>query len=463
MKPTEIVAKLNKQIADLKAKQSAALAASEADGVAPEDRTKHLADFDRLQGEKEAAQANLKRAEGLVREEEEAAKRAATTAEREDVKQKPFVPPGLATEAGRLIVPANVRRAGQLKAFKGADAELRAYQAGLWVAATQYNHQPSRDRLADHGIRPEATLSGTSNGSGGYFVPHVMSTAIIELQEQYGVVRRLADIEAMSSETWSGPRWSAGMVAYWVSQGAAPGQSEPGWDRVELVAKDLAAFGKMTAQLNEDALIDLGDKWAMAAAVAFSYAEDNAAFNGDGTSAYGGITGLLPKINDAANAAGVFTATGETSLGALTMKSFSAVVGRFPSYPNANPSWLCHKEVWANSMLQLQMAAGGLTPGDMQKGQPAQFMGYPVEFVNVMPKAAAVTTGTTGILFADLALSTKFGDRRQRTLRSGEVNDDMLKQLITLFAASRVDINNHTIVDPKNSASAGPVVGLKLG
>jgi hypothetical protein len=62
------------------------------------------------------------------------------------------------------------------------------------------------------------------------------------------------------------------------------------------VAKDLAAFGKMTAQLNEDALIDLGDKWAMAAAVAFSYAEDNAAFNGDGTSTYGGITGLFTKI-----------------------------------------------------------------------------------------------------------------------------------------------------------------------
>jgi hypothetical protein len=42
-----------------------------------------------------------------------------------------------------------------------------------------------------------------------------------------------------------------------------------------------------------------------------------------------------------------------------------------------------------------------------------------------------VTTGVTGILFGDLDLSTKFGDRRQRTLRTGEINDDMIKQLVS--------------------------------
>lgn len=466
MNHADFIAKLNKVIADLKARQNVVLDASAAEGVTPEEREKHIAEFDRLQKEKEAAQANLRRGESMVREEEEEKKRLATTPERNDIVVKPFVPAGAAPEAGtsgRLAVPANVRRGGPLKAFKGPDAELRAYQTGLWVAASMYGHQASRERLADFGLRPQATLNTNSNSAGGYFVPDVMTTAVIELQEQYGVIRRLADVEPMSSETWKGPRWSTGMTAYWVSQGNSPTQSEPGWDQVELVAKDLAAFGKMSAQLNEDALINVGDKWAMAAAVAFSYAEDNAAFNGDGTSAYGGITGLFTKIIATANAASLYTATGHTTLATLTMADFATVVGRFPSYPGASPSWLCHKEVWAGSMLALQMAAGGLTPSDMQKGVPAQFMGYPVEFVNVAPRASAVTTGVTGILFADLALSTKFGDRRQRTMRVGEINDDMIKQLITLFAASRVDINNHTIVDPKLSTAPGPVIGLKLG
>lgn len=468
----DLIAKLNKQIADVKAKQQAALAASEADGVSAEDRTKHIAEFDRLQAEKEGAQANLKRAEAMDREEEE----AAAEAERRRVAAKttpvtqPIVPPvhaggnGAPNVGGGTVIPAHVRRVGPLKAFKGPDAELRAYKTGLWVAARMYGHGPSLERCRELGIEgPQATLSTTDNNKGGYFVPDVMSTTVMELQEQYGVIRRLADVEPMSSETWKGPRWTNSMVAYWVSQGNAPTQSEPGWDTIELTAKDLAAFGKMTRQLSEDALIDLGDKWAMAAAVAFSYAEDNAAFNGTGASSYGGITGLLPKVVLAANAASLVTATGHTTLGALTVGDFNSVIGKFPNYPAAKPVWLCHKEVYANSMLGLQMAAGGVTARDIQEGGRPSFGGYPVEFVNVMPKAASVTTGVTGILFADLALAVKFGDRRVRTLRSGEINDDMIKQLITLFAASRVDINVHTVVDPKDSAVAGPVVGLKLG
>jgi HK97 family phage major capsid protein len=463
VKPTEIVAKLTSQLADIRAKQSAALAAAEADGATAEDKAKHLAEFDRLQKDKESAQASLGRAESMVKEEADVAAKAAITPERAPIVAKPFAPAELTADAAATRVPANVKRFGQLKAFRGENAELRAYHFGLWVAATQYRHGPSRERLASVGISPQATLTGTSNGAGGYFVPDQATSDILRLQEEYGVIRRNARIIPMAGETWSGPRWSQNMTAYWVSQGNAPTQSEPGWDRIELVAKDLAAFGKMTAQLNEDAIIDLGDEWAMAAAVAFSYAEDNAAFNGDGTSTYGGITGLLTKIVDSANAASLYTATGHTTLGALTMADFSTVIGKLPQYPAISPKWYCHKEVWANSMLQLQMAAGGLTPGDMQKGVPAQFMGYPVEFVQVMPKASSVTTGVTGILFGDLSLSTSFGDRRQRTLRTGEINDDMIKQLLTLFAASRVDIVNHTITDPKSSSNAGPVIGLKLG
>lgn len=474
MNPTEIVAKLTAQLASIKTRQNAALAASQVEGVTAEDRAKHIAEFDRLQTEKEAAQADLKRAEGLVAEEvaaeakrkEDEKKQQEEAARRE---REPAREPLVTTSPGRTnpntrTVPATARRFGPLKAFKGQDAELRAYKTGLWVAAAMYGHKKSLEQLGAFGLDPpRQTMSTADNNKGGYFVPDFFDTAIIELQEEYGVVRRLADVESMTTETWKGPRWTNNMVATWVSQGNAPAQSEPGWDQIELVAKDLAAYGKMTVQLNEDSIINLGDKWAMAAAVAFTFAEDNAAFNGDGTSQYGGILGLLPKVILAANAASLYTATGETSLGALTMGSFTTVVGRFPNYPGANPRWLCHKEVWAASMARLQLAAGGLTAGDVQEGAKPRFLGYDVEWVNVMPKAAAVTTGVTGILFADLNLSTKFGDRRQRSLRTGEINDDMIKQLMTIFAASRVDIVNHTIVDPKTSTVAGPVIGLKLG
>lgn len=457
-----LVSKLKKQAADIEARQSAALVAADAEGVSDDDRAKHLAEFDRLQAEKVKQRENLTRAEELL-------------AHHSEPITQPIVsgPANLptVTAGGPPRVPTTQRRRGPLKAFKGPDAELHAYQTGLWVAATFYGHEESRSRLAEHGIvslrangmAPLATLTGSNNSLGGYFVPDVMDTAIIRLTEEFGVIRRLAANVPMSSDTWTGPRWTTAMTAYWVGEGVAPTQSEPGWDQVSLVAKNLAAFGKMTVQLSEDAIINLGDEWTMAAAIAFAYAEDNAAFNGTGSSAFGGIVGLLTKITDAANAASLFTATGQTTLGALTLGSFWSVVGKFPNYPGADPRWLCHKEVYAASMGPLQTAAGGVTPADIAAGGIPRFLGYPVEFVNVMPKAASVTTGVTGILLADLALSSKFGDRRQRSLEVGRINDDLIKQLLTLFAASRVDILNHTIVDPKNSSSAGPVIGLKLG
>lgn len=464
----QLVAKLTAQVADAKARQRLSLAAAEADGVTAEDKAKHVAEFDRVEAEKASAQANLERAQKMVREEDEAAQVAARTPEREPVAAatKVHVPDNLTpTARGKPAAPAECRRHGTLRAFKGAEAEENAYMTGLWVAATMYGHKPSMAKLREHpNYFPEATLSTINNNSGGYFVPPVMDTAILKLQELYGVVRRRADIVPMSSETWKGPRWTNNMTAYWVSQANAPTQSEPGWDMIELVAKDLAAFGKMSVQLNEDALINLGDEWAQAAAVAFSYAEDNAAFNGDGSSSYGGITGLLTKIIDSANAASLVTATGHATLGALTVADYSNVVGKLPLYPGIDPCWFMHKEVWAASIVPIQLTAGGgVDIYQMQEGAKPRFLGYDIEFTQVMPKAASVTTGVTGILFGDLRYSTKLGDRRQRKLRVGEINDDMIKQLMTLFTASRVDIINHTITDPKDSTHAGPVVGLKLG
>jgi hypothetical protein len=72
---------------------------------------------------------------------------------------------------GLQAIPANVRRMNTLKAFKGPDAELRAYQVGLWVAARMYNHGPSLARVRELGIegrRPRSaawttTRAGTSS------------------------------------------------------------------------------------------------------------------------------------------------------------------------------------------------------------------------------------------------------------------------------------------------------------
>jgi HK97 family phage major capsid protein len=267
----------------------------------------------------------------------------------------------------------------------------------------------------------------------------------------------------MSSETLMTPRWSQAMIAYWIGRGAAPTQSDPAWNAVQLVTKDMGAMTKIANQLSEDSLIDLGEKITRNVAFAFAHAEDDAGFNGDGTSTYGGINGLITALGLTANANSVVTATGHASVTALTNADFLKLAGQYPSYPTAVPRWLCHKQVWSQSMAALQLAGGGNRVEEIAAGGKMGYLGYPVEFVQVMPNAP--TSGQIAVLFGDPALSVKVGDRRGRTIQSGWINDDFTRQLVTILGTQRLDINVHTIVDPKGDSTitGGPMMALKLG
>lgn len=453
----EMIARLQAKEKAARARMAAALAASQADGVSDDDKAKHLAEFDAAEKDKDAAVADLSRAKKL-----DAAERFMAEPDRPGVTSSPFLPANLAP-SGFAGIPARQRRAGVLKAFKGPKAEESAYQAGLFVAATFYGHRPSLDAYQSQFGEIQATLSTNSNGGAAYFVPEQIENSVIELSEQFGVFRRYADVVPMNTESAHEPRWTSGLTAYFIAQGSAPTASDPSWDRVSLVAKDLATFGKISRQLNEDALINLGDKWAMAAAVAFAEKEDDCGFNGTGASAYGGITGLLVKLALAANAASLYTATGHTTLGALTLDDFENVIGLLPEYPGIKPAWFCHKSVYHASMGRLKRTAGGVSTAEMTAGSPPEYGGYPVVFAQKMPKASAVTTGVTGILFGDMSMSSKFGDRRGRTFETGLDGNDFSQQLRSMLCTERFDINNHTVVDPRDTSNPGPMVALKLG
>lgn len=458
----ELIDKLTKEAAALQSQMAAAVLASEADGVTEDDKKKHVAEF-------HTAEAKLKdvdqrRARAVATRDAEAAAAAFQQREREPatapIVARPVATPG----AGRPVaIPARQARTSVLHAFRGPDAEARAYQAGLFAAATVFGHAPSQQAYQDNFGDIRATLSTTNNGGAAYFVPEVMENSIIELVEQFGVARRYCDLVPMGSAVVHEPRWTGGLTAYFVAEGSAPTQSDPTWDSVSLSAKDLAAYGKITRQLNEDAIINLGDKWAMAGAIAFAEKEDDCLFNGTGTSTYGGITGVLTKLTDSANAASLYTATGHTTLSALTIDDLETVMGMLPEHPGIRPAWFMHKTVYHAGISPLKNAAGGTTPADLANGGQPTYGGYPVVFVQKMPRSSSVTSGVTGIAFGDLRLAAKFGSRRGQTFERGLDGNDFSKQLMSMLFTERFDINVHTVVDPRNSSLPGPVIGLKLG
>lgn len=463
-----LVAKKEAARAAVKKRMADALAASEKDGVSAEDKAKHLADFDAAEAELPGVEKELARATAL----RDAEQRADAHDRREGEPARARLAAGVTdpTRSGRPAGVVRTRRdrnfalaSSRLASFRGEDARERAYQTGLWVAATMFGNDSARNEYESNYGEIQAAMNTADNAKGGYFVPEVIETSVIELVEDFGVFRRYADVVPMSSDSQTEPRWTGGLTAYFVAEGSAPNQSDPSWDKITLSPKNLAAYGKMSRNLNEDAIINLGDKWAMAAAIAFAEKEDDCGFNGTGASAYGGMTGLLVHLVAAANAASLVTATGETTLAALTVGTIDRFMGALPQYAGIRPAFFMHKSVYHASIGRLKNTAGGVTAAELTAGSPPQYGGYPVVFAQKMPAAASVTTGVTGIIFGDLSLSSKFGDRRGRTFEVGMDGNDFSQQLMSLLCTERFDIVNHTITDPRNSSNAGPVLGLKLG
>lgn len=396
-----------------------------------------------------------------------AARVAADQARLNAAGQAPFRPDYTPASASPTRLPATAHRHGPLRAFTGADAVQRAERAGMWAAATLYQDAGAQRWCRENGVGiergqldgPAAVMNTSDNSAAGYFVPNEVDYAVHELALVYGIFRRYAEVVPMGSTTKDSPRWNGAMTAYWTAEGAKPTESNPAWDLIGLVAKELKAMSKMTRVLDEDSVVDLGDKITLALAEAFTYAEDSAGFNGDGTSTYGGVTGLVTKL--LAQAASYHqAASGNVSDLTLDLDDFNACVAKLPHYPNFQPVWFMHKTVWANSAQRLQMAAGGVVPADIQMGAKPMLLGYPVEFTNVLDPTP--TVNEIAAILGDLKWSSKLGNRRGRTVEMGFENDDFTKGLMTVLGTQRVAINNHTVTDPRSSSNTGPVIGLKL-
>jgi HK97 family phage major capsid protein len=350
-----------------------------------------------------------------------------------------------APAAKAIAIPARARRHGVLNAFKGDNAEQSAYITGRWLAANFLDHKPSAKWLREHGVKN--ALSTDSNEKGGIFVPIETETSIVRLVEEYGVFRRYAQVTPMASDRKVQPVRTAGMTAYPVAEtntgneGSNTGtKSEPSYTTAELVARKWKAWLKMSDELNEDSIISMADQVATEMALAFAYAEDNAGFNGDGTSAYHGITGLM----NALNAGSIYTAVaGNTAFSTLDYADFEGMAGKLPDFPGISPAWFISKEGYYASMHRLLSAAGGNDMNNLASGGGMTFLGHPVVFANVLNKVLTAQTSTKILAFGDLRMAALFGDRRGVSL---SLTDQRYwdEDQIAIKATERFDINIHS-------------------
>jgi len=366
------------------------------------------------------------------------------------------------TVAAQFSAPAVTRPKvwGGLKNFKddsNGEAVDKALRFGHWLMASRGNRK-SLNYCDTHGIEVKAHTEGV-NSAGGFLVPDEFETELISLREQYGVFRRNARVRPMSSDTLRVPRRSATLSANFVGEATAGTESTMTFEGVTLVAKKLMVITTVSNELNEDAFVNLADDVAGEIAYALAKKEDECGFNGDGTSAFGGINGAVTQIEAGTNLVMYHDSELSSGLADLTLDNIGAFMGLLPAYADTpNAKFYMHKAVWHGCFEAALTSAGGTSAREIKDGyagQPTLF-GYPVEFTQVM--RSAYSANKIGALFGDLSLAASFGDRRQTTV---QVSDSALNAFeqdeLAIRGTERFDINVHDVGD---SSESGPVVGL---
>jgi HK97 family phage major capsid protein len=322
------------------------------------------------------------------------------------------------------------------------EANFKAYAFGQWVRGTVLGNASAAKWCNEHGVKSQT--EGTDS-AGGYTVPEIVSSSLIWLRNEYGIARKYSRIYPMTSDTLNVPNASTSTTTYYPGEATAITASDVTFSQVQLAAKKLAILTIVSKELNEDTVIDFGAMLAQDFAYGLALAEDAAAFQGDGTSTYGSITGIMPKIKALsatyANIASmVVGASGSSSaLSSLTLANWQSMVAKLQPYAT-NPRWFMHKSVFYNGCADKLIALSGNSIMDIQNayGPEPTLFGIPISFVQNMPSATGASVDLA--VLGDLSKGVAFGDRRGVSV---EVSDQVkfIEDALTFKATERYAFN----------------------
>ena len=366
------------------------------------------------------------------------------------------------TPATKAPSAANVNGEKKIvvKGFQGKSQHFAnnedAYKAGMWLVATlgkqgSENQVKAANWVRDHDVKGMTEYNDTS---AGMFVPEEMESAIWSLREKYGVARSAFNVITGTSESKTTFKRTNDLTTYFIGEGAEPTESQLNYQKNKLTAKTLATLTKFSGLLNEDSAISIADEITNSAAFALALKEDQCAFIGDGTSTYGGMVGASYKPRtileagggtwttdaDKAKLGGVQVATGST-WASIVKGDILSLMGKVNIIPGMTPKFMCSSVFYYDVMLPLLTAQGGATQTELVNGVPTPtFAGYPVEFVQVMPQATAVSS--VPLLFGDLKMAGDFFDRRGITIAQDESLGFKAGD-IYVRTSERFDVNTH--------------------
>jgi HK97 family phage major capsid protein len=356
--------------------------------------------------------------------------------------------PEVVRDDAARIEPVSYR--GRLKAFSNDEQGRRdAYSFGKWLQGYVHGDADAKRWCHDHGVESRA-LGESVNSAGGVFVPEIASGQVVRLVEEFSVWPAAMQLVQMPSDTVTAVKRLTGVTANWTGESSEILTSDPSATDIRLVAKKLTVGTRVSNELLADAAA-VGD-WVIAEfATAIGEKLDQAAVNGDGTNAYGGVYGIANKI---LTAAGSFhkPASARDAFDEFTVNDFLSVVALLPTYVTS-PRWYISSAGFANSMQRLDL--GALGRPSFENGTGFSFLGYPVTITNVLPRSGNLDEKVS-VLFGDASLAGMYGIRSAFATKISTERYVELDQTLYIGVA-RADMVWHSV---GSATEAGPMVAL---
>jgi HK97 family phage major capsid protein len=343
-----------------------------------------------------------------------------------------------------------------LRGWEGRkNAEREAYISGKWCQAVMLGDEDARRWVKDN--LGERVMTSATGSSGGYAVPEELENAIINLRNMYGKVRQLARVYPMSSASLQIPKRASGTTAYFLDESTATTASDVALDQVELVAKELSALTRISKTLAEDSVIDIAALVADEQAYSFAVKEDECWINGDGTSTYGGMRGLVNLFEATAYAGRVTTSSGDDTFEEILSSDLSKLLSVCPSYAKMGAKWLSSPTADDLVFGRLAAAAGGNTVQTLNGSTGLGYLGYGRETAEPCPSGASTDyTSKAMLFFGNFAQGTAMGERRGLTVQVLNERYAEYRQ-VGIISTERISIVNHDLGD---TSTAGAICCL---
>lgn len=347
-----------------------------------------------------------------------------------------------------------------LRAFPGSgpEIELNYLKSAKWLLATMYGNAEARAWCAKHGVPVEKAAGEGIGSSGAYLVPTTLANAIIDIRDKYGAFRRRALVWQMSSDSEIIIRRPGGATPVFMTENSAPsGEAIVNVDTINLTAKKIGALVRLSSELNEDGAMGAVDVIANEIAFAFAKQEDDCAFNGDGTSTYGKMTGVSNIVLDGKHSKAKVTGANNT-FATLNATDLSNLIGGIQASALANAAWFVSEIGFALTFCRIA-AGGGYMDSRIVDGVATPFyLGFPVIAAQSLPQITTTLSGKVMLAFGDMYRAGVLGERRGITLAKS--SDRYLDQdQIAVLGTQRFHTVIHNAGDNTNFGSIAALVG----